>query len=490
MKNQLPQQILYDIMILNCYESEELKMFFEHENIIKKDGCFFIHSELAAKGSHILNKSIFREFWFGHTFGYSELKLENTTEFIFSAGNTKKYELNGYDYVIAVEPNGIFIVAKDEKNLIYGFMTMLDRITTDENGNISIPCCEIRENPIIEKRMIHFCLFPDTQLWELEKFVRFCGALKYSHIILEFWGMFKYDCLKELAWEHAFTKEQIKPILNQANDLGIEIIPMFNHWGHASQSRVMHGKHVILNQNPKLAYLFGDDGWCWNIKSEKVKKLLKNIRHELVELCGGGEYFHIGCDEAYGFEYTKEEIDSVTAFINETNADITYHGRKTVMWADMLIYKYENYNKNNIYTASSPSKKVSSHIMTALDKNIIMADWQYDCKEFPIETAVDLQKSGFEVLLCPWDRSAENIDACVNTVIKYNLNGILHTTWHTLSGGTPRVAQTAALCWESDKNMPWSFYASKSAAIMRKTYFTGGNYEKSGWAKYEIGVET
>lgn len=137
-----------------------------------------------------------------------------------------------------------------------------------------------------------------------------CGTLKYTHIVLEFWGMYKYDCLKELSWEQAFSKEEIRPLIQTANDLGMEIILMINHWGHASQCRQMYGKHTVLSQNPKLQYLFSDDGWRWNINTPKTKELLRKIRSELIELCGNGEYFMIGCDEADGFGFSESDLFS------------------------------------------------------------------------------------------------------------------------------------------------------------------------------------
>ena len=68
--------------------------------------------------------------------------------------------------------------------------------------------------------------------------------------------MLKMDCLAELAWPFAHTKEEIRPLIEEARALGMEVIPMFNHLGHASANREMYGKHVVLDQNPKLEYLF------------------------------------------------------------------------------------------------------------------------------------------------------------------------------------------------------------------------------------------
>jgi hypothetical protein len=112
----------------------------------------------------------------------------------------------------------------------------------------------------------------------LKKCVRSCAIAKYSHIIFEFWGMLKFDCMKELSWPFAYSKEEIKKIVSEANALGVEIIPMFNHLGHASACREINGKHVVLDQNPQMEYLFESYGWAWNLKRDDVRSLLSKVR--------------------------------------------------------------------------------------------------------------------------------------------------------------------------------------------------------------------
>lgn len=470
-------------------KKEDDKMFFNHENIINKSGSFVICKRLFPKANKIIDNLTLKELWHNFSFKSSELEIIPIKEIHFSIGSAKQPLLKDSAYAINVESNGIFIAAATENDLIRGFITLLDLMQMNENGIVEIKCCEIHENPFIERRMTHFCIFPDTDLWEIEKFVRICGSLKYSHIILESWGMIKFDCLKELSWSHAFEKSEIKPIIQLANEMGIEIIPMFNHWGHASAGRVCHGKHVILDQNPSLQYLFSENGWCWNYKSHKVKKLLEQIRRELISLCGNGEYFHIGCDEAYGFEYNETSIIEICEYINGISNDLHSLNRKTIMWADMLLYKNEKYIQNN-YCAAAPNKAIETKIISLLNKNIIMADWQYWVKQPPVETSIFLKDAGFNVLLCPWDESLECSNACLETVKKYKLYGILHTTWHTLSDGYPYLGYIASACWSNYniKDMTYPYLSTKTAEIMRKSYFPNGDYKKSGWAKYEISV--
>ena len=449
----------------------------------KKTGKFLLNKNISAKANTAVNKSELIRFWHNFSFGVSRLEIEETDEFVFSVGNAAKPELADYAYAVNIEEDGIFVAASNEKNLIYGFMTLLNMIQMDEPECAYLKCCELRESPKIKIRMAHFCVFHDTELWELEKFVKLCAALKYSHVIVEFWGMLKLDFMKELAWERGFDKNQISPIIKTANELGLEIVPMFNHWGHASAGQLMHGKHVVLDQNPSLQYLFSDDGWRWRIERNDVRVLLRQIRAELEELCGAGEYFHIGCDEAFGFGYSKHETDELAEFINEVSDELKQSGRKAIMWADMLLSQ----RNDDEYVCNAPDIESEKYMMSKLNKEILMADWQYTVKKLPVETSIALKKAGFDVLICPWDISDDACDACVGTAKEYELGGVLHTTWHTLTSGYQYVSRVAAECW-SDEKKPWFDYILKNAALMRKIN-PNSNYEKSGWAKRETGIK-
>lgn len=112
-------------------------------------------------------------------------------------------------------------------------------------------------------------------------------------------GSLEFEVLPELYWkDHYYTKLEIKPLIDLVRGLGMQVIPMFNHLGHASGSRECFGRHVILNQNPKLALLFEPDGWSWCLSNPKTLKLLEKIREELMDLCGEGDYLLIGGDDS------------------------------------------------------------------------------------------------------------------------------------------------------------------------------------------------
>lgn len=468
-------------------------MIFYPPELVPMQGRFVFSENVTAKASHCLSKAIFSELWHNFSFRASSLTVEPCNEFVFSIGAVDRLPLDGAEYSINVSENGIYVYAESERSLLHGFMTLLDRIraTEDDSGiKAQIDACQIKDRAAIQTRMVHFCIFPETEPWELQRFIRFCGALKYTHVVLEFWGMLRYDCMKELAWSHAFTKEELRPILREASDLGLEIIPMFNHWGHASGGRVMHGKHVVLDQNPALQTYFSDDGWCWNLQNPKVRNLLKCVREELIDLCGDGEYFHIGCDEAYNFDLsTSEGMDAICDFMNEVAKDLCSVGRRLIVWGDMFLFRHPSYNPKNRYTCNAPRADCEQYMLTRLSKDIMIADWQYDAPEAPVETASVFHHAGFDCMLCPWDRGIKELNAVLETVKSESLTGVLMTTWHTLTKGMPLVTMAAVGAYNK-VSTDLRYYRTETAALLRKVFPANGNYERAGWAKYQIGIIT
>jgi hypothetical protein len=464
-------------------------MIFHPQNLIKTDGQFIFSGKVNAIAHPSFNKAILKEFWHNFSFQSSELSITKSNKLTFSVGTTEPLPLDGYAYSIHIDPNGFCLLAQTEKDLLLGFMTLLDRFEATELGGdlaVKLDCCQIKEKPLVKQRMVHFCIFPETELWELQRFVRFCGALKFTHIVLEFWGMLQYDCMKELSWSHAFPKEEIRPIICEANDLGLEVIPMFNHWGHASASRIIHGKHVVLDQNPKLQLYFSEDGWCWDIRKPRVKELLGKIRSELIELCGKGAYFHIGCDEAFTFAMTEENMDLVCAFINEISNELKQQNRTAIAWGDMFLYNHPHYNKQNKYTCNAPSAEAEAYMLARLSRDLLIADWQYDAMQAPVETVSVFQNAGFDCILCPWDRGEVQLRAAMRTVKEQALTGYLHTTWHTLTKGIHLTLLAGVGGFESIDQYQKLQARTNTATLLRKVMPCGGIYERAGWSQKQV----
>ena len=467
-------------------------MIFHPQNIIKTNGSFTFWGDINAIAHPCLNKNIIKEFWHNFTFQGSTLKICEGNEFVFSIGNAKPLSLDGYDYTLRVTPEGFCVCGKGEDDLRLGFMVLLDRIAmtdTDRGTALQLDCCEIRGRADAEKRMVHYCVFPETELWELQRFIRFCGALQFTHVVLEFWGMLRLDAMSELAWPFAFTKEQIRPIMDEAHDLGLEIVPMFNHWGHATAGRVIHGKHVVLDQNPALQSYFSEDGWCWDIKKPKVKALLREIRNELIALCGAGDYFHIGCDEAYNFSFSEADMGMICDFINEIDGELREMNRRAIIWGDMILFRHPDYNPENVYTCNAPTAEAETYFLSHIDKHVVIADWQYHAKSTPVETPTVFKNAGFDCLLCPWNEGFAQFSATMNSVSVQGLAGYIHTTWHTLSTGMPYVLLAGVKGLERGCTLKLKSARTYTAALMRKVMPVCGDYQKAGWSKLQVGFK-
>ncbi len=463
-------------------------MIFHSESFVGSGGTFRFPKSIRLKAHPCLAKNIFAELFGGYTYRLCTADFDTADTLTLTAGRITPPALNGADYAFSITEEGFALTGKTERDLIHAFFTLADRIRAEDGKNGSeavLDCGELYENAKIGLRIVHFCIFPETELWEITRFIRLAAALKYTHLILEFWGMLRYDCEKALSWPQAYSKEELRPILSEAKELGLSLIPMINHWGHATASRVMHGKHVVLDQNPALQPLFDEDGWCWNIQSERVRALLREMRGELCELFGEGEYFHIGCDEAYNFDLTKKENrDELLSYLNELSDELKAMGRRAIMWGDMLLAPNEEY-KNKLY-CFAPSEAAAADLRQRLSRNIVIADWQYEPKIAPVETALVFKHDGFDTLLCPWDLGCDPIKVCTQTLKDEGLFGILHTTWHTLSKGMPFVSLSAKGGFENIEAATPTQLRTATAALLRKVFPSEGDYRKTGFAKYQI----
>ena len=430
-----------------------------------------------------MNNETAKKLWHSFTLTTGEICFEKGEDFTFCLGDTQlPIRPEEKEYVLKVDENGAAIVGKDYGGLMRGFMSLLMKIEQDET-TFKIRAVTEESDYKIHNRMIHICVFPENDLYYVKKLVRLSALCQYTHIVIEFWGMLQYDCLKELAWPHAFTKAQAAELVEECRNLGIEPIPMFNQLGHATASRYRYGKHVVLDQNPKLQHLFTPDGWAWNIESNTVKSLLKQVRQELYELFGEGEYMHIGCDEAFYITQKQELRKKLVHYLDRLSHEVESEGRRPMLWMDMLLEKGAF---KNCYTTGK--KDEVEKLRNATAKSTIFVDWQYDCVETPIPSLLSLKNCGRDVMGAPW-LNTQNYTAHIKTIEDNAMFGIMLTTWHTLKGNIKSILGCAKKC--GAKSFVWSEYSGlgeETATLFRRVSFEGNTYSDCGWAKEQIEI--
>ena len=444
---------------------------------------FIINDKVTVYADKRMHTDIVKELWRSFTFRAGEIYLEKGNELCFCLGNTPLPKLSrDKEYSMRVDENGIAIVGKSYGGLMRGFMSLLMKLEYTDEG-LMVKTVTEESNYKIKNRMIHICVFPENDLYFIKQLVRLAGLCQYTHIVIEFWGMLKFDCLKELAWPHAFTKEQIKEVIRECRELGMEPIPMFNQLGHATASRVCYGKHVVLDQNPHLQRLFTPDGWAWNINSEEVFSLLRQVRKELYELFGKGEYIHIGCDEAYYISRNEKLRKELPVFLARLTSEVEAEGRRPMLWMDMLL---EEKVFERCYTVGKRDEVRGLRDCTAVSS--VFVDWQYDCNTVPIPSLASLKDCGRDTIGAPW-YNEKNYCAHIQTVVDNHMFGVMLTTWHTLKSNMYSILGCAKKC--GAESFVWSEFSGlieETATLMRRVSFEGNSYADCGWSKEQIEV--
>ncbi|MBR2500024.1 MAG: family 20 glycosylhydrolase [Clostridia bacterium] len=449
-----------------------------------------------------------KELWYGFCYECSSLQIETDKSLAphsFAIGDfsISDKEPSEYEYILKITDSGVSAKGYSDKEVLYSFYTLLQmlKIESLDEGEESfyIDCGEIIDKPAIKFRSLIFCVHPYTSLTLLRKQVRLAGLMKFTHILFEYWGSLKLDSLPELAWENAHTKEQMKPIIQDAIDMGMEVVPIFNHLGHASGSEMLACKHVVLDQNPRLAPLFENSGWSFCVSNERTKNLLKAIRSELIDFSGKGSYFHIGMDEAHDFgrcdrcsQFAPEEL--LSNFVNEVSADLKAQGRQTLMWADMLTYKedFKKYNtqkdgRTNLLVANGEDTCPTHKALKYINKDVILVDWQYlyvgDYDE-PLHTSVYLKENGFKTISAAW-KNFQNVTYLCTEIAKNNSFGYMAAIWQSVVDNPEMIPFASEAAWlgekaqfmDTNRHALW-FY--NTANLQRRLLLHCDNYEDAG----------
>lgn len=450
---------------------------------------FILSAKQTAAADPSLDAEMFAKLWKSFCYTVSELTLSAGGENTFVLGECVPLALDeGDEYTVRITETGAAVLGRGSSCLARGVIELMTQVLMEDEGECFLPVREIRGHFTVARRMIHFCVFPETTLENLHRSVRLAGALQYTHVCIEFWGMLKLETMKCLSWPQAYTKEQVRPILAEARAMGMEIIPMFNQFGHASASRMSSGKHVILDQDPSKQYLFTPEGWSWNIRSEKAFALLTGIRRELYDLCGEGEFFCAGCDEAFDYERGGASKEEIGAYLAKLSRAITEEGRRPVMWGDMLLSAKDCAGGEN-YIYNEKDADTAKMLRAMLPKETVVADWQYSIKESPdgmCASSVTLHDEGFDVLACPWF-DYRNIRLLAATAEKAPLFGAMLTTWHYLHSNLPSLIVFARACGLPDVPEDRATTAhSECAALVRRTAPEGRTYDEYGFTEKQV----
>jgi len=207
---------------------------------------------------------------------------------------------------------------------------------------------------------------------------------KFNMVSLEVLQGMKYDRHPEIAGPAAYTKDEVRKIVQFLRDNGVEVFPQIESLGHANWLVIPHSElredgdeHTLCTRNPQTRQILAD---CF----EECQEVFQP------------RYFHFGLDE---IRWVTSEVapdkrcprckgaDKRELFVDQVNwlhGWAATSGVQMLMWADMVLRDHNGGPPFNL-----------SDTLDKLPKDIVMCDWSTSLAPLSLS---ELQRRGFPVL--------------------------------------------------------------------------------------------
>ncbi len=322
-----------------------------------------------------------------------------------------------------------------------------------------VPQMQIKDYPAASFRGIHLCLFPETEMIEVEKMIRLAAYFKLNYVILESFGVYPFECEPDFCWpDTRFSRDDFRRLVQLGKTLGVTLCPALNLVGHAPWALgSKSGKFAVLNFHPEYAPLYEPDGWCWCFSNPETRKILARFINELCDVFDNPPYFHVGCDEAESMACCSVCAQSETYRLLRDHL-LAFHDQlskrnvRMMLWHDMLVAREDPRWAG--FMASGLACHGTAELYKELPRDIVICDWEYERvipEDRDFRVAQFFSQNGFDALLCSW----RDVPVTVRMGKSVRLNhffGMLGTTWMQAFGrGLQEIFHPLAhACWNPD----------------------------------------
>ncbi|MEA2525450.1 MAG: hypothetical protein QOF73_2677 [Thermomicrobiales bacterium] len=314
-------------------------------------------------------------------------------------------EIRDQAYTLRIGEDGVVIAARGEAGLFYGVQTL---IQIARLSGRTWPGLEIDDRPVLPMRglMLDVSRGRVPRLESLLELVRTLAHYKYNHLQLYTEHTFLFPRHPEIgAGAGAMTPEDVLTLDAVCREHHVELVPNLQSLGH---------QRVLLNL-PRYEHLAETD-WKWSLATarEETFALLDELYGDLLPNFSS-HWFNVDADEPWdmGLGQSKsitehEGIGRVyLRHILRLHELVTKHGRRMMMWADVLKHHPE--------------------LIGELPEDILLLDWWYESQE-RYETLDALAASGRPFWVCPgtssWTTLFPRLDNAVTNTRDYVRQGI------------------------------------------------------------------
>jgi hexosaminidase len=389
-------------------------------------------------------------------------------------------------YALTIKRTGTEILYREAAGLRAARATL--RQLMREYGN-RLPCVEIRDWPDFSRRgvMLDVSRGRVPKLETLLDLAERLADFKINELQLYTEHTFAYRKYKSVwnGWG-ALTAEEIRRLDARCRELGIDLVPNQNSFGHlryflehprvenlaevaapyedASGEFVRRPSTLAPNHPGTLPFLRG-----------LYKELLPNF---------SSEFFNVGCDETWdlGRGQSKKLCQAkgkgvvYLDFLKRVQREVSRRGKRMMFWGDIIL-KYPK-------------------LISKLPKDIIALNWGYEASHPFDKEASRFAKSKIQFYVCPgtstWmtligrhDNALENLRRAAAAGRKHGATGYLITDWG--DGGHPQPLAVSWLPFAAGAAMAWcgkTFKETSLVPVLSRDVFqdASGSVAKAAWA--------
>jgi len=357
-------------------------------------------------------------------------------------GLDDKDSKNKEGYTLCVDGDGIVIRSKGAPGVFYGVQT-LKQLLQRQGKDLVVPGCEIRDEPTLGMRGVHMtltkCVASTRAVQELKRMIDTFAQLKLNTMMIEIGGNMRYSRQSfPLSEKRAFTKDQVKELVNYAKARYFEVIPTYQMLSHCKWI-LDNPKNVAFLENP------ADRSWgaTWCPSNLAVYDFMKDIIDEASEVFQP-RYFNVSLDEIGAFgvcEKCSKVKDPSQLFLKTIlylHDNLAAHGIKTIMWHDMLLPAGEVVGGNLAQ---------GYKIVDQIPKDVIIGYWDYSVFDAAAKKRLEyFTQKGFSVLgasfLKPQGIQTLNAGLAANAKVIGHVN----THWYDV-GNWSKVGTISPSAW-------------------------------------------
>jgi hypothetical protein len=359
-------------------------------------------------------------------------------------------------YALAISKTGIEISFRETGGLRAATATL--RQLLREYGR-RLPCLRIRDWPDFPRRgvMLDISRGRVPKLETLLDLAEKLSDLKINELQLYTEHTFAYTQYKSV-WQSwgALTASEIKTLDARCRELGIDLVPNQNSFGHL--------RYFLADPRLKKLAEVSKPYECAN--GEYVRRpttlapnnpgtipFLRGLYNELLPNFSS-KFFNVGCDETWdlGKGQSKKLCEArgkgrvYLDFLKKIRRQVSAREKKMMFWGDIIL-KYPK-------------------LICALPKNVIALTWGYEANHPFEKEAAQFAKAKIPFYVCPgtstWqtligkhDNALANLRAAAKAGKKFGAIGFLNTDWgdgghpQPLAVSWPLFAAGAALAWNS-----------------------------------------